>query len=103
MQARGGGSDRAWILCKHRLVARAIRRFVRALDVRRQRYMAKALQMLVHCPLVMRLESQRAQAEFPARDDFGFQLSFAEEHLLPNVHLSPRAYQRLPHVISDSA
>ena len=103
MKARRGSGNRAGVLRKNRLIAFAIRRFVCAVDVRRQRHMPKPFQMFAHGLLVMGNKPQSAQTKFPPRDDFGFQFPFAEENALPEAHLSSRPDQRFPGLTFDSA
>src|SRR6266436_2419637 len=96
MQTRGGSSDRAGTFSEYGLIALAVRRFIGALDVRRQWNMTEALEMPADAALVMRSETQRAQAKPTPRENFGFQFSLSKENSLSYVHLAARPNERLP-------
>src|SRR5262249_38621542 len=103
MKTCRGSRNRAGILREHRLIAFAIRGFVCARYVPRERHVAEALQVFVQGLLVMSNEPQRAQAELPSRSYFGLQLSFAKKNALTKVHFAARTNQRFPAVLFDSA
>ena len=58
--------------------------------------MTEALEMLADAALVMRNETQRAQAKLTARENFGPKFPIPEENPLSYLHLPAGPDQRLP-------
>src|SRR5260370_9274299 len=96
MKTSGGGRNRAGTLGENGLIALAVRSFIGALDVRRKRDMAEALEMPADAGLVMRKEPQSAQAELTAGENLRFQFPLAKENTLPHLHLAAGPDKRFP-------
>ena len=103
MQTRGGSGNRAGPLGKDGLIALAVRRLIWTFNVGRQWHVAQPFKMLVQSAPVMRDKSQRTQTEFTSRRYFGFQLSLAKEHPLPQPHFPAGPNQRFPGVVPHLA
>src|SRR5690242_8951485 len=98
MQAGSWSGDRSRTLRKNGLIAIAVGSFIFAFNVRWERDVSETLEMLANRALVLRGESQSAQAERPAGDNFSFQFPFAKENALPNLHFAAWPDQRLPKI-----
>ncbi len=90
----GGRSGRgARLAGEDRLVALAVLRPVRPVDVGRQRHVAEPLELLVQIALAV--EPHFPQAVLPAPDDLRLQF-VVEIDDLADAHLAPRVNQRFP-------
>src|SRR5260370_5156707 len=96
MKTSSGRRNRAGTLGENGLIALAVRSFIGALDIRRKRDMAEALEMPADAGLVMRKEPQSAQAEPTAGENLRFQFPLAKENALPHLHLAARPDKRFP-------
>src|SRR5438552_13656589 len=103
MQASGRSSDCAGALRKNGLIAVAVRGLIGAFNVGWKRDMAETLEMLFYRALVVRAESQSAQAQLPARNHLRFQFPFAKEHPFTDWHLAARTDKRLPQICFELA
>src|SRR5260370_16604016 len=101
MKTSSGRRNRAGTLGENGLIALAVRSFIGALDIRRKRDMAEALEMPADAGLVMRKEPQSAQAEPTAGENLRFQFPLAKEHTLPHLHLPAAPDNRFPNPPSN--
>src|SRR5260370_36805001 len=65
--------------------------------------MTEALEMPADAAMVMRSETQRAQAKLTPRENFGVQVSLSKENSLSYVHLAAGPDKRFPSLGIDLA
>lgn len=95
MESRRGRRYRPRRSGENRLVTLAIRRLVLAMDIRRQRYMAQALESAGQIRGVRK--SNPPLTEFAPADHLRLQFPFSEYHPFAHAHLPAGANQRVPH------
>ena len=96
MESRSGSGDGTRLLRKDRLIALLVQFLIGAVDVGRQRHMAEFLDIHIDGEIIYAAKADRAETEFPSRQDFAFQFASAKYHLFSDVHLSPWANQGFP-------
>src|SRR5262249_31704548 len=101
MQPSRRRSNRSAPLGENRLIALAVGCFVVALNVRRKRDVPQAIKQFVDGFLSLRSKPQRAQTQFPARQDFRFQHSLSKQNPLADGELAAGANQGFPRVGLD--
>src|SRR2546422_8434435 len=96
MQPGGRSSDGARLLCENSLVALTVGGLIEAINVRRQRHVAQALERGVE--VLPGMKAERALSEFSAADDFGLQFALAKYHVFARGQFPSRMNQRFPNV-----
>src|SRR2546426_7741778 len=96
VQPGGRSGDCAGLLCENGLVALAVGGLIGAINVRRQRHVAQALERGVE--VLPGMKAERALSEFSAADDFRFQFALAKYHVFARGQFPSRMNQRFPNV-----
>src|SRR5712692_2254345 len=96
VQPGGRSGNGAGLLCENGLVALTVGGLIGAINVRRQRHVAQALERGVE--VLPGMKAERALSEFSAADDFGLQFALAKHHALARGQFPSRMNQRFPNV-----
>ena len=94
MQARCGRGHRPRAPCKQGLIICLVRRFIRAINIRRQRHVTNFRDRLVQ--VAFTLKAELPQAQFAPAGHLRFQLPGREYNPLAHADLSPGPHQCLP-------
>src|SRR2546427_11328547 len=96
VQPGGRSGHSAGLLCENSLVALTVGGLIGAINVRRQRHVAQALERGVE--VLPGMKAERTLSEFSAADDFCFQPALSKDHAFARRQLPSRMNQRFPNV-----